>query len=152
MTAGRRPRARLRLAVKLSAMKPELRKYFDRHLEHVLARLPPQARKLLDDVPLYVEDYPSRETMREMGVRRRDELCGLYSGTPLIDRSIQAEPTPHLSDVVQIYREGILSLAIDENGAVDEAELREQIRVTILHELGHYHGLDEDDLEKLGYD
>ena len=131
-------------------MKPELRKFFDRHLEQVLAQLPAQARKLLDEVPLYVEDYPSREVMREMGVRRRDELCGLYTGIPLIDRSVEQSPT--LSDVVQIYREGILSLATDENGHIDEPELREQIRVTILHELGHYHGLDEDDLEKLGYD
>ena len=131
-------------------MDDELRAYFDAQMDLVIAQLPAKLRELLDQVPLYVEDYPSREVMREMGVRRRNQLCGLYSGVPLIDRSV--EQAPHLSDVVQIYREGILALATDERGETDETELREQIRVTILHELGHYHGLDEDELARLGYE
>ncbi len=42
-------------------------------------------------------------------------------------------------------------MATDRRGRVDEAELRRQIRITILHELGHHHGLTEEDLEELGY-
>jgi len=125
------------------------RRYFDEQLERVLAAMPPRVHQLLEQVPLYVEDHPSRQTMREMGVRRRDELCGLYTGIPLIERSV--EQAGVLSDVVQLFREGIFSAAADARGQVDPRRLREQIRVTLLHELGHHHGLDEDELEQLGY-
>jgi predicted Zn-dependent protease with MMP-like domain len=130
-------------------MDPDLREYFDEQLESVLAELPQQVHDLLDEVPMIVEDYPSPQIMRKMGVRRRADLCGLYTGIPLTDRSI--EHSGVLSDAVHIFREGILSLATDRRGRIDEAELRRQIRITILHELGHHHGFDEDDLEALGY-
>jgi predicted Zn-dependent protease with MMP-like domain len=104
---------------------------------------------LLDEVPLYVEDHPSRDTMRRLRVRRRDRLCGLYTGVPLPDRSIEQPPV--LSDVIHIFREGILSMARQPGGGVDRDELRRQIRITILHELGHHHGFSEQELEELGY-
>lgn len=125
------------------------RDYFDRQLEIVLEQLPPQVHQLLDEVPMYVEDYPSPDVMRTLGVWHRAQVCGLYTGIPLTDRSVQHSGV--LSDVVQIYREGILSLASDRRGRVDEDELRRQIRITILHELGHHHGMTEEDLEELGY-
>ena len=56
-----------------------------------------------------------------------------------------------LSDVVQLYREGIMQQSAGRDGFVDEAELHRQIRITLLHELGHHHGLTEDDLEEMGY-
>jgi predicted Zn-dependent protease with MMP-like domain len=130
-------------------MDDSLRHYFDEQLESVLAGLPRQVHDLLDEVPMIVEDYPSPQIMRKMGVQQRSDLCGLYTGIPLTERSI--EQTGQLSDSVHIFREGILSMAADRRGRIDEAELRRQIRITILHELGHHHGFDEDDLEALGY-
>jgi predicted Zn-dependent protease with MMP-like domain len=130
-------------------MDTELRQYFDEQLESVLADLPQQVHDLLDEVPMIVEDYPSPQIMRKMGVRRRSDLCGLYTGIPLTEKSI--EHAGYLSDSVHIFREGILAMATDRRGRIDEQELRRQIRITILHELGHYHGFDEDDLEALGY-
>jgi predicted Zn-dependent protease with MMP-like domain len=130
-------------------MSPHLRQYFDEQLEQVLPQLPRRVHELLDEVPLYVEDYPSQEVMRKMHVRHRRNLCGLYTGIPLTSRSI--EHSGVLSDVIHIYREGILSMATDHRGQIDEEELRKQIRITILHELGHHHGMDEDELEELGY-
>jgi predicted Zn-dependent protease with MMP-like domain len=100
-------------------------------------------------VPLVVEDYPSREVMRRMKVRHPSHLCGLYTGIPLIKRSVNDWGVP--SDVIHIYRLGILSQARTRDGGVDEAELREQIRKTILHEYGHHVGLTERDLRGLGY-
>ncbi len=88
--------------------------------------------------------------MKEMGLESRDELCGLYTGIPLDDKSIS--DSGQLSDVVTIYREGIWSEAADDQGHVTAGSLREVIRVTILHELAHYHGLTEKELEELGYD
>jgi predicted Zn-dependent protease with MMP-like domain len=130
-------------------MDQELRQYFDEQIDLVLAELPQQVHDLLDEVPMIVEDYPSPQVMRTMGVRRRSDLCGLYTGIPLTQRSI--EHAGQLSDAVHLFREGILSMATDRRGRIDEPELRRQIRITILHELGHHHGFDEDDLEALGY-
>jgi predicted Zn-dependent protease with MMP-like domain len=100
-------------------------------------------------VTLYIEDHPSPEVMRRMRIRDRRQLCGLYTGIPLNDRSVAHSGV--LSDAVHIYREGIMHLAMDRRGRVDEDELREQIRLTVLHELGHHHGMDEDELRELGY-
>jgi predicted Zn-dependent protease with MMP-like domain len=130
-------------------MHDSLRDYFDEHLEAVLAELPRQVTDLLNETPLVVEDYPSREIMRRMGIRHRGDLCGLYTGIPLTQRSI--EHSGVLSDVIHLFREGVLNLATDARGRIDEPELRRQIRITILHELGHLHGLDEEELEELGY-
>jgi len=104
---------------------------------------------LLEKVPLHVEDHPSEEIMDQRGVEYLDELCGLYTGIPLGERSILHSGT--LPDVVTIYREGILTAACDAGGRIRSDELRRQIRITILHELGHHHGLTEEDLRALGY-
>ena len=126
-----------------------LRDYFDEQLQQVLAELPERVDELLERMPLHVEDYPSQQVMDDMGIRYRDALCGLYTGVPISDRS--ASHPPILPDVVTIYREGILNLATDGRGKIDPDELRKQMRITVLHELGHHHGMDEDDLAELGY-
>jgi len=128
---------------------PRTREDFDRNLERVLDRLPAAIRGLLDDVPLHVEDYPSTEVLERTGVARREWLCGLYTGIPLTERSVeQSRPAP---DVVTLYREGILHLTADAEGYVTERALQRQIRITLLHELGHHHGLSEEDLREMGY-
>ena len=130
-------------------MKTESRAYFDEQLETVLGQLPRRVHELLDQVPLVVEDHPSREIMRKLGVPRRDGLCGLYTGVPLIERSVELSGV--LSDVVHIYREGIVACSVDRDGHIGQEELQRQIRITILHELGHHHGLTERQLRQLGY-
>jgi predicted Zn-dependent protease with MMP-like domain len=130
-------------------MKPELRKLFDDHLEQVLPELPQQVRDFMNDVPLVVEDYPSREVMRRMRVRHRSHLCGLYTGIPLIKRSVDHWGVP--SDVIHIYRLGILSQSRGPDGSIDQDALRREIRRTILHEYGHHVGLSERELRRFGY-
>jgi predicted Zn-dependent protease with MMP-like domain len=125
------------------------RERFDVQLEKVLSRLPPLIHELIEKVPLHVEDYPSDEVMDRLGVEYIDDLCGLYTGIPIGEKSIMHSGT--LPDVVTIYREGILSAAADEHRRIQPKTLREQIRITILHELAHHHGLTEEDLRKLGY-
>jgi predicted Zn-dependent protease with MMP-like domain len=131
-------------------MDPSTRRYFDKQLERVLAEMPPLVHELLEKIPLYVEDYPSRQVMKEMGLEFRDDLCGLYTGIPINERSVTQ--SGDLSDVVTIYREGIWSMAADPHGRVTPKQLRHDIRITILHELAHHHGLSEEELEELGYD
>ena len=130
-------------------LNPQLRDYFDAILEEIAEQLPEQARALLEEVPLYVEDYPSREMMRDLGISHRAGLCGLYTGIPLGQRRI--EQSGVLSDVIHVFREGVLGMATDRRGHIDEQELRRQIRITILHELGHHYGMTEEELESLGY-
>ena len=130
-------------------MHPLDRKHFDAQVDKVLAEMPRQLHELLERVPLHVEDHPSEEVMMDRGVQYLDDLCGLYTGIPLTQRSIEHSGT--LPDVVTIYREGILTAAADRDGHIRNDRLRQEIRITIYHELGHHHGLSEDDLRALGY-
>ena len=120
------------------------RRRFDELLETVLAALPRRLRTLLDETPLIVEDRPSPALCRELGLEREDLLCGLHTGTPLTERSI--EQPDELPETVQLFREGILAHAGDWQHVQDE------IRITLLHEIGHHFGLDEDELAELGYE
>lgn len=131
-------------------MDAKLRDLFDQHLEEVLVKLPQSVHDLLAEVPLHVEDYPSKEVLRELGLTEEANLCGVYSGVPLDQRMI--DDRPNLPDVVTIYREGIIRLASCRIDELSSRELRRQIRITLLHELGHHHGMSESDLEELGYD
>ena len=131
-------------------LNPRLRRRFDQHLESVLEQMPPIIHELLERVPLHVEDYPSDDVMDRTGVEYIDDLCGLYTGIPIGDKSVSHSGA--MPDVVTIYREGILTAAANRRGRITTDRLREQIRITILHELAHHHGLTEEDLRKLGYE
>ena len=130
-------------------MDPRSRDRFDEVLEQVLDKLPSLVHRLLQKIPLHVEDYPSAEVMQRTGVTYRDELCGLFTGVPMTGQSV--EQSGNLPDVVTIYREGIVAASVDSRGRVRIRRLKEEIRKTILHELAHYHGIDEDELNQLGY-
>ncbi len=111
--------------------------------------MPPLVHELIERVPLHVEDYPSADVLEQTGAEYRDDLCGLFTGIPLTDRSVEHSGT--LPDVVTIYREGIVAAARDRRGRVRLRRLRREIHTTILHELAHFHGLTEEELEELGY-
>ncbi|MFZ5831709.1 MAG: metallopeptidase family protein [Planctomycetota bacterium] len=130
-------------------MDPATRARFDRELDWVVERLPEQVHELLDEVPLIVEDEPSAAILAEAGLGHADELCGWYAGTPLPNRTV--EHGLQMPDVVMIFRRGILAASRDRRGRVTTRALREQIRITILHELAHHHGFDEEELDELGY-
>jgi predicted Zn-dependent protease with MMP-like domain len=130
-------------------MSPGTRQRFDEQLDRVLAEMPPLVHELIEKVPLHVEDYPSDEVMDRLGVEYIDDLCGLYTGIPLDRRSIT--DSGNLPDVVTIYREGIRSRAADRDGRIRLGRLRREIRITVLHELGHHHGLSEKQLREMGY-
>jgi predicted Zn-dependent protease with MMP-like domain len=126
-----------------------LRHRFDEELDWVLTRMPPLVHELIEKVPLHVEDYPSDDVMDQMGVEYIDDLCGLYTGIPIGEKSVTHSGT--LPDVVTLYREGILTAAANRRGRITTERLREEIRRTLLHELAHHHGLTEADLLRMGY-
>ncbi|HTN75175.1 MAG TPA: metallopeptidase family protein [Pirellulaceae bacterium] len=127
----------------------EERQYFDEHLEFVLSQLPLMVKNLIEQIPLVVEDYPAKNVLDRVGLKFRDQLCGLYVGISLDKKSVEASGQP--ADTVYLFREGILNEAADDEGYYTDDSVREAIRITILHEYGHHHGLDEDELRALGY-
>ncbi len=137
-------------------MRKAERERFDKLFEEVLASLPEGIHRLIEECPIVLEDRPSRELLAELGIDDEDEiLCGLHTGVALTERSVER---PDASDVVQIFREGVVDMAggweedEDDDGPFGGVErIREEIRITVLHELGHHFGLDEDDLDGLGY-
>ena len=110
----------------------------------VLDRLPRQFREQLRNVEFVVERRPSAELLRSEGLDpRMDTLYGLYQGVPLPDRS-SLDP-PLLPDKISIFAEPLL------HDFTDPEELRDEIRLTVLHEIAHYFGMDEEEVEDLGY-
>ena len=150
-------------------MKRSERERFDALLDEVLEKLPPNLVSLFDEKPLVVEDRPTLEMLRELGIPsdRADEICGLHSGPMGPQRTFDASGDGDLVGeigVIHIFREGVVACAggwtaweeTEEDGTVTagggERIVREEIRITLLHEVGHHFGLDEDDLEALGFD
>ena len=131
------------------------RQKFDNLVEEQVEHLPFAIQLLLQETPLLVEDRPSDLILKELGLdeSQADEICGLHSGVALTERSV--DDPAGAPETVTIFREGIFALA-KQQGQDDQSDLWEErvpqeIRVTILHEIGHHFGLDEEDLEKLGF-
>ena len=118
----------------------ELRK----EVARVVDRLPKEFRQQLRNVEFIVEDRPSKELLRAEGLDPdQDTLYGIYEGVPLPERS--ALDPPLLPDKITLFAEPLLQ------DFADPDELREEIRLTVLHEIAHYFGMDEDEIEELGY-
>jgi predicted Zn-dependent protease with MMP-like domain/Flp pilus assembly protein TadD len=110
-------------------------------VESALEELPARAQKLLENVPVMVEDLPSEEVVGD-GFDPRG--LGLFAGVPFPEQSALSGP-PHL-EAVMLYQRNI------ERVARSVAEVETEIRTTLLHETGHFFGLDEEDLAELGLD
>jgi predicted Zn-dependent protease with MMP-like domain len=125
---------------------------FDAILERVLGRMPAALLDLLDEVPLIVLDEPTPDLLQALGVPPEEwdeesrSLCGLHSGLTRLDQSV--EHSGELPEQIHLFRRGILETA---GGWGRPREIEEEIRVTLLHEIGHHFGLEEDDLDRLGY-
>lgn len=112
----------------------------------VIASLHPSLRRYLDDVPVILEEVPPEDVLRELEPPGRPtELLGCFSGPTLAERN---SPTPWttLPSTISLYRRNLERLAQDHDDLIAE------LRVTLLHEIGHFLGLDEDDLAARGLD
>jgi predicted Zn-dependent protease with MMP-like domain len=115
-----------------------------KEVANVLDRLPKQFRRRLQNIEIVVEERPTRDLLLSVGLDPRyDTLYGLYQGIPLPDRSTLYPPI--LPDKITIFSEPLL------RDFSDPEDLREQIRTTVLHEVAHYFGFDDDEIDKLGY-
>lgn len=124
------------------------RRVFDGILDRLVAGLPEELHELLDEVPLIVEDEPTEELLAELGFGPDDDLCGLHEGVALPDRG--PDGASRGVDQMMLFRGPIMRM-VDWLDGEPTGELEREIRITLLHEIGHHFGLDEDDLERLGY-
>ena len=119
------------------------RSAFDNLLNDAIRELPDEFRKKLNNVAIIVEDYPSEELIQRMGVPPEDTLFGLYEGVPLTERSFFAEPL--YPDRILIFQRAI------EDECDSPKEVKEELKITLVHEIAHFFGMDDDYLEDLGY-
>jgi predicted Zn-dependent protease with MMP-like domain len=118
---------------------------FGELVEQALTELPPQFQEHLEHVPVQIELRPSLRLLRELGLEDDELLFGLYQGSSLIDRSeSEGRGTPRPNHIL-IFQED------HELVAKNEQQLKDEVRKTVLHEIGHHFGMDEDDLHRLGY-
>lgn len=118
---------------------------FEELVGRALDLLPPEFRDHMENVGVVISDEPDAELLESMGMDPddpEDTLFGLYEGTPLTERFHDDVLLP---DTITIFRRPLLEWCESEREVVDE------VRITVLHEIGHFFGMDEDRLEELGY-
>ncbi len=128
----------------------EERERFDALLEEILETLPAELLARFEEIPLIVEDFPDPQLLSEMGFPADEPLMGLHSGHMMTERSVDHDF--RMPEEIHLYRHGIIQEAGGWEQEGGEDFVYEQVYITLLHELGHHFGLDEDDLERLGYD
>jgi predicted Zn-dependent protease with MMP-like domain len=112
---------------------------FEALVERALRRLPRQFKDKITNVAVVVEDWADPDTLQELGIEPPDTLYGLYRGTDLTRRdSFYGNVLP---DTIHIYQGPI------EEDCADPEEMAELVLDTVIHEVGHYFGLDDDTME-----
>lgn len=114
---------------------------FEQLVERALDGLPPEFARLLEDVAIVIEEVPTREQVRLGGSPADDWLYGLYEGVPAIEWGADWAPLPNKISLFQLPL---------ETDFPDPDELAEQVRITVIHELAHHAGFDDERLHELG--
>jgi len=117
---------------------------FDQAVADALRALPAEFRERLKEVAVVVQDKPTKKELREANVSKGDTLLGLFVGINLKEKSVFDAPR----DVNRIilYRQPL------EEMCTTRKELLKEIRKTVIHEVGHFLGMEEEELERLGYE
>ena len=110
-------------------------------VDEALATIPPRFRDAMQNIAIVIEDQPSARALAEVGLEPPDTLLGLYEGTPLPERSwAQGNILP---DKVTLFQHPI------EADSADDEEIVGAIGETLIHEIGHYFGLSEEEIEEI---
>ena len=117
------------------------RKRFEQLVAEALASVPRRFRDAMKNIAIVVEDEPSSELLDEMDIDPPDTLLGLYQGTPLTERTWGYGNA--LPDRVLIFQ------GPHERDAEDEDDLVVAIGETLIHEIGHYFGLSEEEIQEI---
>ncbi len=118
------------------------RRRFEELAEEAFDALPGELLEYVDNVVFVVEDWPDRETLDALGIEGREGLLGLYQGVSLAERSVEMSGV--LPDRILLYQRPIEYWA-----RIDGLDVFDVVYDTLLHEIGHHFGLDEEDLARL---
>lgn len=114
---------------------------FERHVGDALATIPKRFRSAMRNIAIVVEEEPGRQLLREMEIEPPDTLFGLYQGTPLTERRWDFGNS--LPDRILLFQ------GPHEREAEDDDDLIASIGETLIHEIGHYFGLSEEEIEAI---
>jgi predicted Zn-dependent protease with MMP-like domain len=117
------------------------RKAFEQLVAEALHSIPRRFRKAMKNIAIVVEDEPAQDLLDDMEIEPPDTLLGLYQGTPLTERTSSYGNV--LPDRVLIFQ------GPHERAADDEDDLVVAIGETLIHEIGHYFGLSEEEIEEI---
>jgi predicted Zn-dependent protease with MMP-like domain len=112
---------------------------FDQYVAGALASIPRRFRDAMQNIAIVVEDEPAPDLLEEMDIEPPDTLLGLYQGIPLTERSWGGGN--QLPDRILIFK------GPHERAAEDEEDLAVAIAETLIHEIGHYFGMSEEEIE-----
>jgi predicted Zn-dependent protease with MMP-like domain len=118
---------------------------FERLVEGALAAIPEPVRRHLANVPVTVEDLPEIQDLAGTDPPLSPGSLGLFRGAPYGQKG-SGDPWSQLPSAIVLFRKNL------ERAAASRAELEEEIRITLVHEVGHFLGLDEDELFERGLD
>ena len=114
---------------------------FERIVIDAVAGMPGEFKELLDNVDICIQDWPSSEQLKSVGLRDKYDLLGLYEGTPITHRDHGYNLV--LPDKISIFQKPL------EAHCSSAKELKDEIVRTVKHELAHYFGLDDERLEQI---
>ena len=117
------------------------RKRFEQLVAEAIELIPARFRREMQNIAVVVEDEPGAELLEVMEIEPPDSLYGLYQGTPLPERTWGYGNT--LPDRVTLFRNVI------EEDCETEDDVRDCIAETLIHEVGHYFGLSEEEIEEI---
>jgi predicted Zn-dependent protease with MMP-like domain len=115
---------------------------FQAIVAQALDGLPEEVLRAMENLEVTIENEPSAEVREEFELAEDETLFGVYRGTPLVERGFGE---PLLPDRIVLYQ-----VPLEESFARRE-ELIDEIRRTVIHEIAHYLGMDEDQIDELGY-
>jgi len=116
---------------------------FEKLIDEAIRDLPAEFREKLENVAVIIEDYPSEELVRQLDLSEDDTLFGLYEGVPLTERGFFEQPVH--PDRILIFQKSI------EDECDSPEEIKQELKTTLVHEVAHFFGIDDDYLEELGY-
>ena len=116
---------------------------FERLVAGAVDGIPEPFRSRLENVAIVIEERPTRELLKSLGMTPDETLLGLYDGIPLTERGEWYNMVP--PDRIIIFRQPILGVC-----ATAEEVVRE-VRRTVLHEVAHFYGISDDELDRMGF-
>ena len=120
------------------------RKSFEKLVSEAVSALPEEFLSRLDNVEIVVEDFPSLEVQQTEGLESPYDLLGYYEGVPLTERD--TADCGWLPDRITVFQKPLEAICTSRN------ELIEEVQRTVVHEVAHYFGIEEDRIAELGWE